>query len=78
MTTTKALAERNSIGDERVSAEHWWNGTEWEKPKYWEMNLSHSRLIHRNSHMAWPGLELGPGLHDGRPTTNRLSLELGH
>lgn len=50
----------NRIGDERISVEHWWNGTEWGKLKYWEMTLSQCRVVHRNSRMDWPGIEPGP------------------
>jgi len=50
----------NSIGDEWISVEHWWNGKEWGKLKYWEINLSQCRVIQRSSPMDWPGTE--PGL----------------
>lgn len=50
----------NSIDDEWISVEHWWNGTEWGKLKYWEVTLSQRLVIHRNSHVVWPGIEPRP------------------
>ena len=61
----------NSIGDEWISVEHWWNGNGWGKLKYWEINLSQRRVMYRNSPMNWPGIEPGPTWW--RPTTSRLS-----
>jgi hypothetical protein len=54
------MLSANSISDEWINVEHWWNGNEWGKLKCWEMNLSRRRVIHRNSHMDWSGIEPGP------------------
>jgi len=34
----------------KESQEHWWNGTESGKQKYWETNLSNLPFFHRKSH----------------------------
>jgi hypothetical protein len=51
-----------------MGMEHWWNGTDRGKLKYWERNLSQCHFIH---HIDGPGIELGPW--GERPATNRRS-----
>jgi len=31
----------------KMSVEHWWNGTDGGKPKYWERNLSQCPVHHK-------------------------------
>jgi hypothetical protein len=43
-----------------MTAEHWWNGTDKEKPKYTGKNLSKCNFAHHKSNIQWPGMEIGP------------------
>jgi hypothetical protein len=54
-----------------MSAEHWWDDTDREKPKYLERNLSQRHFVHKESQTEWPGIEAGP--RDERRATNRLN-----
>jgi len=43
-----------------MGMEHWWNGTDRGKLKYWERNLSLCHFVHRKSHIDLPGFEFEP------------------
>jgi hypothetical protein len=40
--------------------EHCWNDNDKEKPRYWEKIMSHSYLVHHESHMYWRQIEHRP------------------
>jgi hypothetical protein len=39
-----------------MSVENWWNDTDREKQKYWEINLLQYCFVHHKSHTDWPGI----------------------
>jgi hypothetical protein len=52
------------------NGEPWQNGTDREKRKKSEIDLSQYQFVHQNS--TWTDLGANPGLHGERPATNRL------
>jgi len=56
----------------KMSTEHWWNGTDRGKLKYWDINLSQCHCVHHKRHTDWPGIE--PGLPRLKPANSRSYL----
>ena len=42
-----------------MGMEHWWNGTDRGKLKYWERSLSQCHFVHHQPHMYWTGTKPG-------------------
>jgi len=59
---TEVLGEKHYIAwvvGEWMGMEHWWNGTDRGKLKYWDRNLSQCHRVHHKCHTDWPGIESG-------------------
>jgi len=48
----------------KISMEHWWDGTERGKPKYWEKDLYQCHFIYHKSHIDWFRIEPPELQHD--------------
>lgn len=55
-----------SFCDIALSEEHWWNGADRRKLKYWDWILSSCHFV-----LHWSGIE--PSLRDERTEINRLN-----
>jgi hypothetical protein len=61
----------------KMSTEHWWNGTDRIKLKYWEKNLSSASLFTTNLTRTGVGLKLGLcGQHGDKPPQPRIHSDL--
>jgi len=58
-----------SFGDGSVSVEHWWNGADRRKLKYWDSILSYCIFV-----LHWSGIE--PSLRDKKTEINQLNYEI--
>jgi len=55
-----------------MAVEHWWNGSDRGKLKYWERNLSQWHFVQHKSHIDWLGIE------PGSPWWESTTGSLGH
>jgi hypothetical protein len=65
------LTSLYSVAHWRMSTKHWWNDTDWGKPKSSERNLSQWCFILHKSHTSVSAVERG--LCGDRPAKHRLS-----
>lgn len=56
-----SLAELYSVGDRCTNIEHWWNDTDGENRSTRDITCP-SAILFINTHVNWPGSELGDGL----------------
>jgi hypothetical protein len=66
----KKLPRLQSVGD-RMSTEHWWNGSDGGKANYSGKNLSQCHCVHQILHTGWP--EINPDFHGARPANNLVN-----
>jgi hypothetical protein len=41
----RSSSESSSV-NMKMSMEHWWNDTDWGRPKYWDKNLFQCHFVH--------------------------------